>query len=256
LIAPNAIHPVVGFCGILCIALGAGASGCLNMWWEHKIDGLMERTKNRPIPQGQIAPDSALAFGIILSSVSILIMAVGVGYKAACLLAFTIIFYVVVYTIYLKPRTPQNIVIGGLSGAMPPVIGWACSSNWLDPFPWILCAIIFFWTPAHFWALNLQLKSDYQKSGLPMLPNIVGEKITLRWILFYTFVTVIVSLAPCMLGFTGKLYLAISLLMGGYFIIRAGLLAMHKISTMQFFASSIYYLFGLFAGLLVDYYLR
>jgi protoheme IX farnesyltransferase len=251
--APGKIHPIMGFCAILCIALGAGSAGCLNMWWERNIDALMERTKGRPIPQRRIAPDSALAFGIILSIASVLLMAVGVNYQAAYLLAFTIIFYVVFYTMYLKPRTPQNIVLGGLAGAMPPVIGWACVADGFDLFPWIMCAIIFFWTPAHFWALSMQFRSDYAQSKLPMLPNMVSEQTTLRWILFYTTLTVLISFIPYMLGFMATtVYLINTILSGVYLLVRAIQLCRGKIQPMSFFASSIYYLFIVFVGILLS----
>ena len=178
LLAPNQIHPFLIFVAILCISIGAGASGAINMWYDQDIDGLMVRTKGRPIPQGKISALDALGFGTILAIISVLVLGLAVNYFAAFLLFFSIFFYIFIYTIWLKRRTPQNIVIGGAAGAFPPVIGWACSTGDISVFPLILFLIIFMWTPPHFWALALYKDIEYSKAKVPMLPVVKGKKIT------------------------------------------------------------------------------
>ena len=185
LMAPGSLHPVLAFTAILCIAIGAGAAGCLNMWWDRDIDAVMSRTRNRPLPQGTIEPDSALAFGVISGLGSVMTMGVAIHWLAAGLLAVTILFYLFVYTIWLKRRTPQNIVIGGAAGALPPVIGWAAVTGTTPLEAWILFGIIFLWTPPHFWALSLYRYDDYVKAKVPMLPVTAGFPATKRQIMVY-----------------------------------------------------------------------
>src|SRR6266498_5484879 len=186
LIAPGQIHPMIGFTALLCIAVGAGAAGALNMWYDADIDALMSRTAKRPIPRGRIAPGEALAFGIVLAAFAVGVLGVLVSWLAAALLAFTIFFYVVVYTMWLKRRTPQNIVIGGAAGALPPVIGWVAAAGNVGLEPLILFLIIFLWTPPHFWALSLNLAGEYARAGVPMLPVVAGPAATTRQILIYS----------------------------------------------------------------------
>jgi protoheme IX farnesyltransferase len=205
-LAPGHLHPVLAFTAILCIAVAAGAAGCLNMWYERDIDALMHRTRNRPIPAGRIAPDSALAYGIALSVGSVLVMGLATNLCAATVLAISIAFYVAIYTMWLKRRTPQNIVIGGAAGAFPPLIGWAAVTGSIDILPLLLFGIIFFWTPPHFWSLSLYACKDYGRAGVPMLPNVAGARETRRQIFGYTLVLAIVSILPWALGYTGRLY--------------------------------------------------
>src|SRR6266487_1095660 len=190
LIAPGQIHPMIGFTALLCIAVGAGAAGALNMWYDADIDALMNRTAKRPIPRGRVAPGEALAFGIVLAAFSVGVLGVLVSWLAAALLAFSIFFYVVVYTIWLKRSTPQNIVIGGAAGAFPPMIGWAATSGNLAIEPCLLFLIIFFWTPPHFWALALNHVGDYARARVPMLPIVAGATETQRQVLRYAIVLV------------------------------------------------------------------
>src|SRR4051794_31482929 len=206
LLAPGAINPVLGFAAVLCIAVAAGAAGAINMWYDRDIDALMRRTAKRPIPAGRIEPDAALGFGVVLAVASVLLMFLATNVAAACLLALSILFYVFVYTVWLKRRTPQNIVIGGAAGAFPPVIGWAAVTGSVDPMPLLLFAIVFFWTPPHFWALSLYASGDYARAGVPMLPVVAGARATRRQILFYTVVLVATSLCPWALGYAGPVY--------------------------------------------------
>src|SRR6266516_442414 len=186
LIAPGQIHPMIGFTALLCIAVGAGAAGALNMWYDADIDALMNRTAKRPSPRGRIAPGEALTFGIVLAAFAVGVLGVLVSWLAAALLAFTIFFYVVIYTMWLKRLTPQNIVIGGAAGAFPPMIGWAAVTGSVDIEPILLFLLIFFWTPPHFWALSLLRADDYARAGIPMLPVVSGEAETRRQILLYS----------------------------------------------------------------------
>lgn len=256
LVAPGTIHPVIGFTAILCIAVAAGAAGCLNMWYEADIDAKMKRTAGRPIPAGKIDRDSALHFGVALSVASVLIMGLMVNVVAAVLLAVTILFYVVVYTVWLKRRTPQNIVIGGASGAFPPMVAWAAVTGDVSLGSFVLFAIIFMWTPPHFWALSLYACKDYAKAGIPMLPVVSGEINTKKQILLYTLLMVPVTILPWYLGFAGVAYGLTAIVMGGVFIWLSFALLMdqkpveqNNSSAKRVFLFSIFYLFGLFAVL-------
>ncbi len=251
--APGHTHPLLEFTAILCIALGAGAAGCLNMWYERDLDKQMLRTMNRPTASGLIHPDSALAFGVILSILSITLMQVAVNSISALLLALTIIFYIGIYTILLKPNTPQNIVIGGVAGALPPVIGWSAVAP-LDWQPWSLFLIILFWTPAHFWALALNHTDEYEKAGLPMMPNIAGIKKTKKLIILYAILTVISTIIPYALSMVGLLYLFSAVAFGVGFIYLTIQLYKSNDSKegLRVFAYSILYLFILFASLIGD----
>jgi heme o synthase len=255
MIAPGQIHPMIGFTALLCIAVGAGAAGALNMWYDADIDALMNRTANRPIPRGRIAPGEALAFGIVLAAFAVGVLGVLVSWLAAALLAFTIFFYVVVYTAWLKRLTPQNIVIGGAAGSLPPVIAWAAATGGISVEPSLLFLIIFFWTPPHFWALALVRVDDYARARLPMLPVVAGAEETRRQILRYSVALVPIGAAPWLLGYAQALY-GLTALIGGALMVmfawrvrrnRDGERAAH-----QLFAFSILYLFVLFAVLLID----
>lgn len=257
LLAPGSINPVIGFSAILFIAVGAGASGALNMWYEGDVDALMERTKKRPIPMGRLDPGAALGFGVTLGVASVTFMGLLVNWAAAALLAGTILFYVVVYTMWLKRRTPQNIVIGGAAGALPPMVGWAAVTGSVSIESLILFAIIFTWTPAHFWALALSCKTDYDKAGIPMMPNVEGRHKTIRMILFYTVITVAVSFAPVLVGFSGAFYALMAAVFGLLFIGRSGtlLLKQNDYYARNTFLYSILYLFAIFSSLLADHFL-
>jgi heme o synthase len=257
-IAPVHLHPVLAFTSILCIAVGAGASGALNMWYEGDIDALMSRTANRPIPRGRITPPEAAAFGTTLAFFSVVTLGILVNWIAGGLLAFTIFFYVVIYTIALKRRTAQNIVIGGAAGALPPVVAWAAATGSLSVEPLLLFLIIFFWTPPHFWALALFRSDDYARAGVPMLPVVAGPDATRLQILLYTIVLVAVALAPWPLGYFDAIYGVTSLVLGAgmltlavnVFRFREGKEAAR--ATRRLFAFSIFYLFALFATLLIE----
>ncbi|MDG1995085.1 MAG: heme o synthase [Emcibacteraceae bacterium] len=256
LVAPGSIHPVIGFTAILCIAVAAGASGCLNMWYEADLDAKMVRTAGRPIPAGKIDAQSALHFGVALSVASVLVMGLLVNVIAAVLLTVTILFYVVVYTMWLKRRTAQNIVIGGASGAFPPMVAWAAVTGDVSFESVVLFAIIFMWTPPHFWALSLFACKDYESAGIPMLPVVSGEKVTKNQIMLYTLAMVPVTLLPWYFGFAGIFYGATAALLGGMFIWLSFALLTDKVSVDENSASakkvffySIFYLFALFAAL-------
>ena len=255
--APGAMHPVMAVAAIALIAVGAGASAALNMWYDADIDAVMSRTKTRPVPAGRVTPDAALTFGLWVSGLSVLSMAVMINYLSAALLAFTIFFYAVIYTMFLKRRTAQNIVIGGAAGALPPVIGWAAAANSVSIEPLIYFAIIFFWTPPHFWALALIKNDDYQAANVPMLPVTAGVKSTLSQIVLYAFVLFGVSLLPYALGFNGLFYASGAALLGGLFIALSVGLALaseknrNRMAGMTF-AYSIFYLFLLFVLLPTD----
>lgn len=258
MIAPGDIHPLTAMTALLCIAVGAGASGALNMWWDADIDAVMDRTARRPIPKGVISAQSAAAFGTTLSAASVFVMAALVGYVPAALLAFTILFYVCVYTMWLKRATPQNIVIGGLSGALPPAIGWAAVTGSLAVEPLVLVAIIFMWTPPHFWALALVRNEDYTRAGVPMMPVVAGPDATRTQILAYSLALVPIAAAPLLLGFAGSVYALSSLGLGAIFLVLAINVWRHregdvaKTSAMRLFGFSIFYLFALFASLLIE----
>ncbi len=255
--APGHLHPLTAFTALLCIAVAAGASGCLNMAYDSDIDGLMTRTAGRPIPMGHVAREDALAFGWALSIGAVATMGLFVNFMAAGLLAFTVFFYVVVYTLWLKRRTPQNIVIGGLSGALPPAIGWAAVTGDLSVAPLVLVAIIFMWTPPHFWALSLWRSQDYARAGVPMLPVVKGKPHTRLQILLYTLVLVPLGVAPAALGFGGVLYLAASAGIGLWFLWEAVAVYRETDETKEpaahrLFGVSLLYLTALFATLIAE----
>ncbi len=221
LIAPVHIHPFEAALAVLAIALGSGAAGAINMWYERDIDALMARTANRPLPAGRVAPDDALGLGVLLSIFSVLLMALATNFVAAALLVAAILFYVFIYTVWLKRRTPQNIVIGGAAGAFPPMIGWAAATGQVSLVGIALFMLIFLWTPPHFWALALYRSDDYRRAGVPMLPVVAGPRETKRQMLIYTIVLVPVALAPTLLGSVGWLYGAVALVMSAAFIAHA-----------------------------------
>src|SRR5690242_3736607 len=256
-IAPGHFHPILAFTAILCIAVGAGASGAMNMAYEGDIDALMSRTANRPIPRGRITSGEAMAFGLILAFFSVLTLGILVNLLAGALLAFTIFFYVVVYTMWLKRWTAQNIVIGGAAGALPPVVAWAAATGSLSIEPWLLFSIIFFWTPPHFWALALFRSDDYARAGVPMMPVVAGKTST-RWQIFaYTLLLLPVGLAPAAMGFAGPLYLASAAVVSGWFLYGAVRVlferdAVKEPQARKLFGISIFYLFVLFAALIAE----
>ena len=252
-LAPGAPHPVIAFTAMLCIAVGAGAAGALNMWCDRDIDALMRRTRNRPIPAGRVTPESALGFGAVLAVGAVALMALAVNWLAAALLALTVAFYVFVYTLGLKRRTPNNIVIGGAAGALPPVIGWAAASGETALLPWALFAVIFVWTPPHFWALSLYSAGDYARAGIPMLPVTAGRRETRRQIALYSVALAAVGLAPAALG-AGWLYHAGAAALGAGFVWRAAALWRSDSDgdAKRLFGYSIAYLFLVFALLPAD----
>jgi protoheme IX farnesyltransferase len=254
MIAPVRLDPLLGFIAILAIAAGAGAAGVLNMWYDADIDGVMTRTTRRPIPSGAVSRPEALAFGTILACSAVVVLAVALNLKAATLLAFAIFLYIVVYTMWLKRSTPQNIVIGGAAGALPPVIGWVAASGEIALEPFVLFLIVFLWTPPHFWALALNRSDEYARAGVPMLPVVAGREKTTRQILAYSILLFPISLLPCALGFAGAIYGAIAALCGATFIALALRLARSSAADRRpahhLFAFSILYLFMLFAALL------
>jgi protoheme IX farnesyltransferase len=253
-VAPGHIHPFIAAVAVLCIAVGAGASGAINMWYDRDIDAVMTRTRNRPIPRGYIQPDQALAFGLVLSLFSVMVMGLAVNLTAAALLAFTIFFYVVVYTMWLKRSTPQNIVIGGASGAFPPMIGWAAVTGDVSLASISLFLIIFMWTPPHFWALSLYREGDYAKAGVPMMPVVAGAKSTKLQMLVYTLVLCPLTLAPVFLGVAGWFYGAVSIVLNIGFVAHA----VRVLTTddlrwaKRMFGFSLLYLFLHFAVLCID----
>lgn len=254
LAAPGTINPIIAFTAILCIALGAGACGALNQYYEADVDAKMARTARRPLPAGRMDRESALHFGVALAAFSVGIMGIAVNWLSAGLLAFSIFFYSVVYTIWLKPNTPQNIVIGGAAGAFPPVIGWAAVTGDVTLLPILLFAIIFLWTPPHFWALALFMKTDYGAAGIPMLPNVSGQKVTRNQIFAYSFPMAAAAILPFALAETGWVYGVASVVLTAIFLILAfrvwkneALDAAQMKPEKQLFAFSILYLFLLFA---------
>ncbi len=256
LVAPGHLDPLIGFVALLCIAAGAGAAGVLNMWYDADIDAVMTRTAMRPIPRGRVSRAEALAFGLMLAVGAIVVLGLAVNIAAAALLGFTIFFYVVVYTMWLKRRTPHNIVIGGAAGALPPVIGWVAATGCIGVEPLILFLIIFLWTPPHFWALSLNHAGEYARAGIPMLPVVAGRAETKRQILIYSVLLVPISVLPWALGFAGKLYGAIAVMSGVTMLLLALQLRSSSDAdrrpARRLFAFSIFYLFVLFAGLLAD----
>jgi protoheme IX farnesyltransferase len=263
LVAPGHLHPVLAFTAVLAIAVAAGASGAINMWYDRDIDAVMHRTRNRPIPAGRIAPRAALGYGITLAVGSVIVMGLATNAVAALALAFSILFYVFVYTMWLKRSTPHNIVIGGAAGAFPPVIGWAAVTGSITMVPLILFAIIFVWTPPHFWSLALWSNADYQRAGVPMLPVVAGAKATRRQIVLYTLLLVPVTLLPWLVGFSGPVYGLSALVLGVGFLVcvwrvardkqdATGVSLTNDTPARAAFKFSILYLFVLFAALAVD----
>ena len=257
--APGSIHPVLAFTAILAIAMGAGGSAVLNMWWEADIDAGMKRTMNRPLPGGRMRREDARDFGMFLSGVSVALMGVAIGWLAAALLLGAIIYYAVIYTMWLKPRTPQNIVIGGGAGAFPPLIGWVAVTGEITAMPLLLFAIIFFWTPPHFWALALFVQSDYAKVGIPMLPVVAGEKVTRRQIMIYTLLLAPITVAPWAIGGTSWIYGSVAVVLAALFVVLALPVANRMraeedkmLPEKRLFKYSIVYLFVLFAALVAD----
>jgi protoheme IX farnesyltransferase len=255
-VAPGSLHPVTAFTALLCIAVGAGASGALNMWYDADVDAIMTRTARRPVPMGRVRPGEALAFGLTLGSFAVVVLGLLVNWVASALLAFTIFFYVVIYTIWLKRSTPQNIVIGGAAGAFPPMIGWAAVTGSLSLEPILLFLIIFFWTPPHFWALALYRTEDYARAGIPMLPVVSGDASTRRQILLYTLILVPLGVAPWAFGYTGALYGITAVMMGAVMVALGWQVLLEsrpaERASRNLFAFSILYLFLLFAVLLVE----
>jgi heme o synthase len=258
LLAPGQLHPVLGFTALLCIAVGAGAAGALNMWYDADIDAVMSRTLDRPIPAGRVQPGEALAFGVTLAVGSVVMLGLMVDLLAAGLLAFTIFFYAVIYTMWLKRSTPQNIVIGGAAGAFPPMIAWAAATGGIGIEPILLFLIIFFWTPPHFWALSLIRADEYARAGVPMLPVVAGATETRRQILIYSVVLAPIGASPWLLGYATWAYGLIAIAAGGLMIASAWRLyrapagAAADGAAKRLFGLSILYLFVLFAALLVE----
>jgi heme o synthase len=258
MVAPGHIHPVIGFTALLCIAIGAGAAGALNMWYDADIDAVMTRTASRPIPSRRVTPGEAAGFGVTLGGFSVAVLALLVSWTAAALLAFTIFFYVVIYTVWLKRRTPQNIVIGGAAGALPPMIGWAAVTGSVSLESFLLFLIIFLWTPPHFWALSLLRVDDYARARVPMLPVVAGPDETRRQIMLYTLVLAPVGVAPWLLSHAGLVYGVTAIIAGTVMIafawrvhgVREGEVAAR--AARGLFSYSILYLFTLFAVLLIE----
>ncbi|MCG7363585.1 heme o synthase [Roseomonas sp. ACRSG] len=263
LVAPGSLHPVLAATAILCIAVAAGASGAINMWYDRDIDAVMRRTSKRPIPAGRIRPEAALSFGVFLAVASVVIMGLATNLVAAAVLAGSIAFYVFIYTMWLKRRTPQNIVIGGAAGAFPPMIGWAAVTGHVSLEAVVMFAIVFFWTPPHFWALSLYASGDYQRAGVPMLPVVAGAKETRRQIWLYSLLLVPVSLLPLAIGMSGLAYGAAAAVLGGFFLHymwrvkrdaqdEAGRSLSNDAPARAAFRFSIIYLFALLAALAAD----
>jgi len=259
LAAPVHVHPVLAFAAVLCIALGAGAAGALNQWYEADLDAKMKRTASRPLPAGRMDRQAALHFGVGLAAFSVILMDLAANHLAAAILAVSILFYVLVYTVWLKRRTAQNIVIGGAAGAFPPLIGWAAATGDVSTLPLLLFAIIFLWTPPHFWSLSLFVRSDYAAAGVPMLPVVAGLEATRRHILLYTLPMIAAAVAPWALALAGWLYGAAAVGLGAAFLILAAAVFANRASDAKqmgpekrLFAFSILYLFGLFGALVAD----
>ncbi len=248
------LHPVIAATAVLCIALAAGAAGAINMWYDRDIDAVMNRTKNRPIPLGRVPAEEALQFGVVLSLLSIMTMGVAVNWTAATLLATANLFYVFVYTMWLKRRTPQNIVIGGAAGAFPPMIGWAAVTGDVSTASLLLFSLIFFWTPPHFWALSLFANEDYKRANIPMLPVIAGERATKMQMLAYTFLLIPLSVAPYAIGIAGIGYGIFAFALSVFFLFtnfRVLVDNSHK-SAKLMFGYSVFYLFAIFTALMID----
>lgn len=258
LVAPGGINPIIGLIAIICIAIGGGASGALNMWYDADIDAIMSRTQNRPIPAGRISEGEALSFGLVLSAFSVSLLGLATNWVAGGLLAFTIFFYAVIYTMWLKRSTPQNIVIGGAAGAFPAMIGWAAVSGTITWESLSLFLIVFLWTPPHFWALALYKQSDYAAAGVPMMPNVAGEASTKRQIFVYSVILAVSSFVPIYLGMGSWIYGVVAAATGAAFIylavriLRAPNSVDMKKAARRLFTYSLSYLFVLFLALLVD----
>ncbi|MBI0163185.1 protoheme IX farnesyltransferase [Bartonella sp. M0283] len=258
MVAPEPINPVLGFVAILCIAVGGGASGALNMWYDADIDAIMKRTRKRPIPAGKVTGGEVLVFGLVLSALSVFTMGIFINWFSAAFLAFTIFFYVVIYTMWLKRSTPQNIVIGGAAGAFPPMIGWAAATGTISIESVILFLIIFMWTPPHFWALSLFVTTDYGEAHIPMMPNVKGERSTKNQILVYAILMALCGIAPYFIGFAGITYGILSTILGVVFIYYSYELWKTKqreqtvVKAKKLFFFSLIYLAALFAILLVE----
>ncbi|GGF16322.1 protoheme IX farnesyltransferase [Aliidongia dinghuensis] len=253
-VAPGHLHPVLAAVAILCIAVGAGASGAINMWYDRDIDAVMNRTLGRPLPAGRMQPNEALAFGVVLAAGSVILMGLAVNIPAGLLLAGTIGFYVFIYTMWLKRRTPQNIVIGGAAGAFPPMVGWTAVTGDIGWPSVVLFALIFFWTPPHFWALALFRSGDYQKAGVPMLPVVAGPRETKKQMLIYTIVLWPIAVAPYFMGIAGLVYLALAAVLSACFTAFAVMVWFDRTDKWpkRMFGFSILYLFLLFAVLILD----
>jgi len=259
LAARTPLHPVIALTIILCIALGAGAAAALNQWYEADLDSLMKRTRKRPLPAGRMEPQSALHFGVGLSGFSVLLLGFATNWLAAAVLAASILFYVLIYTVWLKRRTPQNIVIGGAAGAFPPLIGWVAATGRIEILPLLLFALIFMWTPPHFWSLALYVETDYAAAGVPMLPVVAGERVTRRHIMVYTLLMGIAALLPFALHYAGWIYGATVIVMTALFAafaLRVGLRTQAVGDAMKperrLFFFSILYLFIIFGALALD----
>ena len=259
LAAPQSINPVLGFTAVLCIALGAGAAGALNQWYEADLDAMMRRTADRPLPAGRMDRQTALHFGVGLAAFSVILMGLAVNVLAAAILAVSILFYVVVYTVWLKRRTPQNIVIGGAAGAFPALIGWAAATGRVETLPVLLFALVFLWTPPHFWALALYINTDYARAGVPMLPAVAGNRVTRAQIMLYTVPMVVAAIAPWPMGLTGANYGVGTTVLSAIFALlalRVGVSRENDQAKMkperQLFAFSILYLFGVFGLVVAD----
>ncbi len=256
--APGQMHAGLAAIAILCIAVGGGASGALNMWYDADIDALMRRTADRPVPAGRVTPGEALGFGLFLSAASVFVLGMAANWAAAALLAFTIFFYVVVYTMWLKRTTPQNIVIGGAAGAFPPMVGWAAATGGVSLESFVMFGLIFIWTPPHFWALALVKKADYAAAGVPMLPNVAGDDSTRRQIMIYTVAMALFGCLPWVLGYNSVAYLAAAVGGGAWMLWLAREILRHREGPQaaracwRMFGHSMLYLFGLFAVILVD----
>jgi protoheme IX farnesyltransferase len=257
-LAPSSLHPALAAIALLCIAVGAGASGALNMWYDADIDALMQRTASRPIPRGRVAPEEALTFGVVLSIGSVFTLGVLVNWVAGALLALTIAFYIFIYTMWLKRSTVQNIVIGGAAGAFPPMVGWAAAAGSVSIESIVLFLIIFMWTPPHFWALALYRARDYERAGVPMLPVVAGQDETRKQIVIYSALLVPIAFLPALLGFGGVVYLLASMVLGGVFLAHALRVYREREgreadrAAKALFGFSIFYLFALFATLCIE----
>lgn len=255
-LAPGQIHPIIALTTILCIAAAAGASAAINNWFDVDIDQSMARTAKRPTASGRIAPAEALAMGLVLSILSVMLMGIGVNWLAAGWLAFTIFFYVVIYTMWLKRLTPQNIVIGGAAGAFPPIIGWAAVTGGIDVMPILMFLLIFFWTPPHFWSLAIYRAKDYRQVGVPMLPVVAGDDVTLKHMVGHAVVMAAISFAPIMIGALGWIYLLGAVVLNGMFGKSLWILWNDRTdrAAMAVFKDSIVYLFGLLLFMMIDHY--